>query len=70
MKNEKVFNCGGCMFSNVDYNKYNGRLVCRRYPPQIFVIGNPTEYQRAEYPEVNSTDICGEYRSKLDGSLE
>jgi len=38
---------------------------CRRYPPQVFLMGEARNAKPMQYfPEVNHDEYCGEFKSK------
>lgn len=52
-------NCANCTFSHVnEFDDGQIGLLCRRYPPQIFVLDDqPTQ----AYPDVSNDHWCGEW---------
>lgn len=54
---EKIEQCDNC--------KYFHSGKCRRYPPQVFLVGETGNTKPMQYfPEVNHDEYCGEFKYK------
>jgi hypothetical protein len=52
--------CGTCLHSTpiVTDDNEDVVLICRRYPPQVFPLGEDTA---CAFPQIDASDCCGEW---------
>lgn len=61
-----IESCHTCRFcGELRFNDGTNRTICRRRPPQTFVLTD--DRLQTRYPSVTSQDWCGEW--EVDGEL-